>query len=135
MFSLKRETKIGGSRTGVSAALALTRGSLVKIGTCVVNFSLFLHVRLSPHLSVPALQSPPCLLSGAAATVHGATDPSPYTPARLIDALTPNITPCWSAAATDAVITILRRSHRFRRVPSNGRICEFRQRRGARVTP
>jgi len=39
VFSLKQETRIEESRTGVSAALALTRVSQVRSGMCVPHFS------------------------------------------------------------------------------------------------
>jgi len=103
---------------------------------CVINCSVLLCLLIF-RLSVPALQSTTGLLSGVVTTVPRTTDPSTYTTTRPISALPPDLTPrkCWPAAATDAVITVLRRSYRFCHVPSNRRIREFRQRRGARVTP
>ena len=41
MFSPKQETKIGESRIGVSVALALTRGSQVRSGMCVIDRSRY----------------------------------------------------------------------------------------------
>ena len=136
MFSLRQGIKIGGSHIGVSAALVPIHGSRARIGTCVLYRSLVSSYLLISHPLVSVLQPFTRLLSGDAVPILGTTDPPAHTPTRPIDALSHIITPRkrWAAPTTDAVVAVLRRSHRFRSVPSDRWICEFCQCRGTRVT-
>ena len=135
MFSHKQETKIAASRTGVSAALALTPGNRARIGMCVFYFSLsfaFAHLPVPVSIFQPSTR----LLPRAVTAVTGTPDSSAYTPTRRIGTLSHNITARkhWAATVTGAIISILRRTHRFRHVPSNGWVCELCQYRRTWVT-
>ena len=79
MSSLKRETKIGESHAGVSAALALTHETRARIGTCVLSFSLFISTSSSPTLQSQASSPLPAY--------------SPGLPSQPLGPLTPPLTP------------------------------------------
>jgi hypothetical protein len=136
VLSQARDQDRGKSHRSVSRPRAYTRESSedwnVRPSALLISPRL-----LTPRISVSALQPFARLLSRIATTVTRSSDSSAYTPTPRIDALSHNITfpNQWTAATTTAIITILRRSHCFRHVPSNRRVCEFCQCRGTRVTP
>ena len=134
VLSQARDQDRGQSRRSTSRSRAYTRESNEDWNVRSLFLWFFSLHPLIPHTSVSTFQPFTRLLSRTVTAVAGTPDSSTYTPTRRIYALSHNVKH-WTTAATDAIVTILRRSHRFRHVPSNRWVCEFCQCRGTWVTP